>query len=130
MELQPSRPEHVVRAFVAAWNRQDINSIIDLIGEEIRYHNIPLEELVGKPTVASYLCSLPRFDSCTWELHALAVDGARVLTERTDVMVIAGTRIVLPVMGIFVVEHGLIVAWRDYFDLASYRAQWPKENNQ
>jgi limonene-1,2-epoxide hydrolase len=28
-------------------------------------------------------------------------------------------------MGIFEIEDGLIRRWRDYFDLASYRSQWP-----
>jgi limonene-1,2-epoxide hydrolase len=29
----------------------------------------------------------------------------------------------LPVAGLFVVHHGVITLWRDYFDLATFQAQ-------
>jgi limonene-1,2-epoxide hydrolase len=48
-----------------------------------------------------------------------------VLTERIDHLVVRGTSITLPIMGVFDVQDGLIAEWRDYFDLASYRAQLP-----
>jgi limonene-1,2-epoxide hydrolase len=58
-------------------------------------------------------------------LRHIAGCGDQVLTERIDRMTVAGTAITLPVMGIFELRNGTIRAWRDYFDLASYRAQWP-----
>ena len=42
-------------------------------------------------------------------------------------MVVGATRIALPVNRVFELRDGLIAAWRDYFDLSSYRAQWPPE---
>ena len=47
-----------------------------------------------------------------------------MLTERVDVLTIGGKRIEIPVMGTFEVDaSGKISAWRDYFDLPTYRDQ-------
>lgn len=119
-----------VRTFADAWTRLDFNEIAGLLHPDICYHNIPLEPLSGKAVVEAYLRSAGPFESCRWTLREIAVTGDRVLTERVDEMVVRGTRIVLPVMGVFVVDRGLISEWRDYFDLASYRAQWPQEFSQ
>jgi limonene-1,2-epoxide hydrolase len=40
-----------------------------------------------------------------------------VLTERTDTFTINGAKSPIPVMGAFDLRDGLIVAWRDYFDM-------------
>jgi limonene-1,2-epoxide hydrolase len=40
-----------------------------------------------------------------------------VLTERTDVLTANGVPAPVPVMGAIQVRDGLIVAWRDYFDM-------------
>jgi limonene-1,2-epoxide hydrolase len=120
-------PEATVRAFAAGWSDLDFDRIADLLHPDIHYHNIPMTPLSGKAQVEAYLRSAGPFESCRWILRELAVSGDRVLTERVDEMVVRGTSIVLPVMGVFVIERGRIIAWRDYFDLASYRSQWPAE---
>ena len=120
-----SSPRDTVFAFVAAWNRLDLDAVVALLSPGIDYHNIPLAPLAGRDAVEAYLRSAGPFESCEWRILSIAVSGAKVLTERVDEMVVDGTRIVLPVMGVFEVEDGLIRRWRDYFDLASYRAQWP-----
>ena len=118
-------PVQVVEAFVAAWNRMDLEGILGLLHEEIVYHNIPVEPLHGKPAVSAYLRSRWIFDSIDWEMPNIAANGNTVLTERVDRFTIGGRAITLPVMGAFEIESGLIRAWRDYFDLAGYQAQRP-----
>lgn len=130
MDARSATAIGTVRAFADAWTRLDFNEIAALLHPDIHYHNIPLKPLSGKPEVEAYLRSAGPFESCRWTLREIAVTGDRVLTERVDEMVVRGTRIVLPVMGVFVVDRGLISEWRDYFDLASYRAQWPQEVSQ
>lgn len=51
---------------------------------------------------------------------AVAETGNKVLTERIDTMLDRDGKAVLAanVMGIFEIEDGKIVAWRDYFDTA------------
>ncbi|KPF92939.1 hypothetical protein IP81_04970 [Novosphingobium sp. AAP83] len=119
-------PIDVVLAFCRAWDRLDMDEICALLADNIHYHNVPMEPLHGKSAVAAYLKSLDAIEACSWELLSIAASGATVLTERIDRFVVRGTAVTLPVMGAFVVENGLICQWRDYFDLASYQAQWPQ----
>jgi len=130
MDLRSATPVGTVRAFADAWNRLDFDEIAGLLHPDIHYHNVPLTPLSGKADVEAYLRSAGPFESCRWTLLEIAATDDRVLTERVDEMVVRGTRVVLPVMGVFVIRDGLISEWRDYFDLASYRAQWPQEAPQ
>ena len=120
-------PVEVVTAFAQAWDQLDFDAIVAMLAPDIVYHNMPVEPVTGRDEVEAYLRSVGPFESCCWRLLAVAASGSKVLTERVDEMIVRGSRIVLPVMGIFEIEDGLIRAWRDYFDLASYRAQWPSE---
>lgn len=53
---------------------------------------------------------------------AVAETGNKVLTERVDHLLDAkgSTLVSLPVMGVFEIEHGKIMAWRDYFDTQGF----------
>ena len=58
---------------------------------------------------------------------AIAAQGNKVLTERTDHIVGPDGKpaISFPVMGIFeVTSEGKISAWRDYFDTKGFADQW------
>lgn len=116
----------IVRAFCRAWDRLDFDAIADHLHDEICYHNMPLEPIRGKAAVEAYLRGAGPFETCEWELLNIAADGPTVLTERVDRFTVDGVPIVLEVMGVFEIADGRIRLWRDYFDLASYRAQWPK----
>jgi len=52
------------------------------------------------------------------DVHAIAANGNRVLTHRTDWILDGDGKPVMevPVMGIFEIVDGKIIAWRDYFD--------------
>ena len=52
-------------------------------------------------------------------IHNIASDGAIVLTERTDVLVLGRVEAAFWVCGTFEVRNGRIVLWRDYFDFAN-----------
>ena len=121
--MTDTQPIAVVKAFVDAWNRMDFDAIVAALDERVRYHNIPLAPIHGRDAVRDYLREAWRFDQVDWQLVRIAADGGSVLTERVDNFVIAGAHVSLPVMGTFEVLDGRIVEWRDYFDLASYRAQ-------
>ena len=51
------------------------------------------------------------------KIHRIAADGAAVLTERTDALIIGPLRMQFWVCGVFEVHNGRITLWRDYFDL-------------
>ncbi|MFM7275894.1 MAG: limonene-1,2-epoxide hydrolase family protein [Gammaproteobacteria bacterium] len=116
-------PVQVVEAFVAAWNRMDLDGVLGLLHQEIAYHNGPLDPLYGKAAVSEYLRSRWIFEEIDWEMPNIAANGNTVLTERVDRFVLDGRPVALPVMGAFGIRDDAIVAWRDYFDLAGWRAQ-------
>ena len=113
-------PKTVVRAFADAWTALDHDAIYALLSEDIRYHNMPLTPVVGREGVRAHLQAWP-VDACRWEMLNLAVVGQVVLTERVDSFVRGQDSIVVPVMGAFEVRDGLIVHWRDYFDLGALK---------
>ena len=109
--------------FIAAWNANDMERVLALMDENVRYHNMPVAPLDGKAAVAEYLASKGGFDWIDWKLLSIAVNGERVLTERVDDFSIGGVKVSLPIMGVFEIRNGRIQAWRDYFDLETYRRQ-------
>lgn len=123
MPGSPASAADVVRSFVAAWNANDIDAVVGHLHPDVRYHNIPLEPILGRESVRAYLRSIGAFDWVDWQLLAIAESGSQVLTERVDRFSLRGREVSLPLMGIFEVEQGLIRGWRDYFDLAGYRRQ-------
>ncbi len=54
------------------------------------------------------------------KIHRIAVNGASVLTERTDVLVLGPVRLQFWVCGVFEVHDGRITLWRDYFDMFDF----------
>ena len=114
----------VVEAFCEAWSNLDFESIAALLSDDIVYRNGPLPMLAGKAPVMDYLSGAGPFDNMEWEILNIASSGNAVLTERIDHISRRGQSAALPIMGTFEVREGLIVEWRDYFDLAAYQAQW------
>lgn len=123
-------PSEVVLSFVAAWNANDLERILAHLHEDVVYHNMPVEPLHGRTAVRRYLESKGGFDRMNWRVLAIAESGHKVLTERMDDFTLNGVDVSLPLMGIFEIDGTLIRAWRDYFDLQTYRKQLdrkPKE---
>lgn len=115
-------PEQVVLAFIEAWNRLDQQRIAALMADDIVYHNMPLKPVQGRQAALDYLAKWP-VDTCEWELLNIATRGNVVLTERIDRFTQGENRIVIPVMGTFEVADGLIIHWRDYFDMGAMKPQ-------
>ena len=101
----------------------DFDAIVDALAEDVVYHNMPMQPISGRAAVRDYLRGAWRFESVDWLMPNIAVNGHVVLTERVDNFVINGHPVSLPVMGAFEIAGGKIAAWRDYFDLGSYREQ-------
>ncbi|MHB9879973.1 limonene-1,2-epoxide hydrolase family protein [Pacificimonas sp. ICDLI1SI03] len=116
-----------VRAFCAAWSRLDMLQIEALLAENVVYRNGPLPVIRSKAAVMDYIRGAGPFEEMKWELLNISVSENIVLTERVDHLVRNGKSATLPIMGAFEIADGQIVEWRDYFDLASYRAQFAQE---
>jgi limonene-1,2-epoxide hydrolase len=116
-------PSDVVRSFVEAWNAYDLERILAHLHEDVVYHNVPVEPILGRAAVRAYLHSKGGFERMQWKLLAIAESGNKVLTERVDEFTLWGVEVSLPLMGIFEIDGDRIRAWRDYFDMEMYQRQ-------
>ena len=116
-----------VRAFIAAWGRNDLDEIMGFFAEDCVYHNMPIEPVRGLDATRTMLKGFSSMATrVEWVLHQIAeTEAGVVLTERTDRFEIGGRWVELPVMGSFELAGGRITAWRDYFDLAQFQKQLP-----
>ena len=117
----------IVRSFVAAWSRNDLDEIMSFFAADCVYHNMPIEPARGIEATRKMLEGFSSMATkVEWVLHQIAESEAGVvLTERTDRFEIGGRWVELPVMGSFELRGGKISAWRDYFDLAQFQRQLP-----
>lgn len=116
----------VVQQFLAHLNAQRIDEGMDLLAEDVFYHNIPMEPMKGSEAVRAFAHEFGMGSSLQvdWQLVAIAESGDVVLTERLDIFKRAdGKQISIPLMGSFRVRDGRISEWRDYFDLAELQRQ-------
>lgn len=113
----------IVTAFVEAWNRMDWDAVVDMLSDDVVYHNIPMAPIEGKEAARAFIVGMQP-EAVDWQILAIAENGDKVLTERVDNFDMAGgKKISLPVMGTFEIENGKISAWRDYFDLPTFTSQ-------
>jgi limonene-1,2-epoxide hydrolase len=113
----PTDPQSVVESFLAALAEPDLAGAGALLDEAVVYTNVGLPTIRGRRRVVRVLSLLDR-PGCRFEvyLHAVAADGAVVLTERTDVIELGRVRLQFWVTGRFDVQAGQITLWRDSFD--------------
>ena len=92
--------------------------------EDAVYHNGPLEPVVGRSAiVATFTQFMSTGGLVDVDVIHIISDGPIVMTERVDHFTRDHATISLPVMGVIEVHHGLIAAWRDYFDLSQFTSQ-------
>lgn len=113
----------IVRAFIARWEEPDgfRAAVARWFTDATVWENVGLITTTGKAEAVGFY---EQFSAQTGmaamkiEMRALAESGGKVLTERIDYILDAAGNAVMtvPVMGIFEIEDGRIVAWRDYFD--------------
>lgn len=111
----------IIRDFCAAWSALSTDTVMAYFGPDPVYHNMPGPPAVGTEAVrASIDRFLKGWSSTEWEVLNIAGVGDVVLAERVDRTIAGEKRVDLPVTGVFELRGGKIVAWRDYFDLATY----------
>ena len=111
----------VVKEFLAAIERLDIDAAVELLDPAIVYQNVPLPAARGVRAVEQQLRWLARYGRAfevRW--HNVAANGPIVLTERTDVLTIGPVSGAFWVCGTFEVRDGRIVLWRDRFDFVDF----------
>lgn len=115
-------PEETVDAFIAAVTGGDTVRAAELAADDIAYSNIgftPTGFQEALPTIngsKAMLEFLAPMQDVEWTVHRQMASGNLVINERTDRFTFGGTRIDIPVAGVFEVVDGKITMWRDYFD--------------
>ncbi|HXZ85581.1 MAG TPA: limonene-1,2-epoxide hydrolase family protein [Myxococcota bacterium] len=113
-------PEQIVRDFLAAWPRRKIEELVDFFADDAVYHNVPVAPIRGKKAIREVFEGFLGAFSVELVVVNAAANGNVVFTERIDRFDMNGKRFDLPVNGVFELRDGKIVAFRDYFDLASF----------
>jgi limonene-1,2-epoxide hydrolase len=118
-----SDAERTVRACLAALETHDSALFRPYLTDDVVYHNIPVDPVVGLEAALAFLDAFfGMFAATTVDILHLAVRGDVVLTERVDTLTAGDRTAALPVMGTFELRGGRICAWRDYFDMAPVTA--------
>ena len=122
---QMSEARDLVLELIDAFNRIDMEAVIDSFTEDAVYHNIPMEAAQGKAAIRGVLTQIMGdSEAVQWDVLNIADEGGVVLTERVDKFKVNGVWAEIPVMGVFEVSDGKIAAWRDYFDMGQVQAQF------
>lgn len=109
----------VVRAFLDALERSEIEIAIAMLDPAATYQNVPFPPARERAAVEKQLRGLERWLSSFAVIHHnIAANGAVVLTERTDILSIGPVDVSIWVCGTFEVSNGRITLWRDRFDFA------------
>ncbi|MBI5940595.1 MAG: nuclear transport factor 2 family protein [Caulobacterales bacterium] len=115
--------EQVVRDFIAAWTRLDVEELVQYFCEDGVYHNMPMKPVTGHDALRPFISAfLKDWASTEWDVLGLASAGDTVFAERLDRTVVGGKPVNLPCCGVFEMRDGRIKVWRDYFDMGTYVA--------
>jgi len=113
--------EALVRDFIAAWSRLDVDELVAYFCEDGVYHNMPAEPVAGHEALRAFIGAfLANWERTDWEVLNLLAEGDIVVVERMDRTLASGKSVDLPCCGVFEMRNGKIAVWRDYFDMATY----------
>ncbi|SOJ54519.1 Epoxide hydrolase EphG [Mycobacterium simulans] len=105
-----------VEGFLNALQDEDFETADAALDDNLVYQNVGLPTIRGRSRAMKLIRRLEGRAGFEVKIHRVAADGASVLTERTDALVVGPLRLQFWVCGVFEVHHGRITLWRDYFD--------------
>jgi limonene-1,2-epoxide hydrolase len=117
-----SANRELVTEFCHSLLAADMARTVAYLSQDVVYHNMPWEPVVGRTEVRRVLDPLVHGANCAitkMEIHHTLAEGDVVMNARTEVWERAGVRVELPVAGVFTVRDGQITHWSDYWDLAT-----------
>lgn len=105
-----------VEVFLNALQRVDFETADGTLADDLIYQNVGLPTIHGRRKTMQLFRRLQGRVAFEVQVHRIAADGATVLTERTDALILGRLRMQFWVCGVFEVHDGRITLWRDYFD--------------
>lgn len=115
-----------VERMLGAWNRRDFDAVVRLFAPDGIFHCVMRVPLIGRDAIHRHLMTLQSAKAGT-EVdirvrHVGVIDGL-VFVERDDRLVIGGREAWIPAVGVFRVEDGEVMEWREYFDRDTLRRE-------
>ena len=112
--------ESVVRKFLAAWKRPDLDELVSFFGDDAVVID-PRGTHNGIEAIKTELHSVLKvYSSFTVEVETLVANGRTVMTERVDRFEVRGKPFGLEVAAVFELDSdSRITRWRDYYDRRS-----------
>lgn len=118
-----SANEQVIRDFIAAWSRMDVEELVGFFQPDGVYHNMPTKPVAGHAALRGFITAfLKDWRSTQWDILNLVASGDLVIAERLDRTLVGDKPVDLPCCGVFELQDGRIRVWRDYFDMSTYVA--------
>lgn len=116
-----------VETFLTALQDEDFETAEALADENLVWQNVGWPTIRGRNRVIKLMRRMQGRAGFEVKFHRVAADGAAVLTERTDALIVGPLRFQFWVCGSFEVHGGRITLWRDHFDVydclkATFRA--------
>ena len=105
-----------VEGFLNALQDDDFEAAEAALDDNLVYENVGLPTIRGRARAIKLFRQMEGRAAFEVKIHRIAADGAAVLTERTDALIIGPLRLQFWVCGVFEVHNGRITLWRDYFD--------------
>ncbi len=113
--------ESVVRTFLAAWLKSDLDELVNFFGDDAIYTDGPRGVHRGIDAIRAELDAMVKMvPSTAIDVKTLVANGGTVMVERVDTFQIAGTPLDLEVAAVFEVDaDSRITRWREDYDLKS-----------
>jgi limonene-1,2-epoxide hydrolase len=105
-----------VETFLNALMDADYETADATLDDSLVYENVGLPTIHGRARAMKLFRRMDGRAGFEVKIHRIAADGAAVLTERSDALIIGPVRLQFWVCGVFEVHNGRITLWRDYFD--------------
>lgn len=111
----------IVRSFIQAWSRLNVDELVAYFTEDGIYYNIPSKPIQGTAALKAHIGGfIGPWTETDWEIVSLISEGDLVAVERLDKTRAGDKQVDLPCFGMFEMSNGKIKVWRDYFDLSTY----------
>lgn len=121
-------PVQIVGKVYAAFAALDLEAVYALLADDVVYQNMAQAPVHGKEALRRMWSKFGNISHISFEILNTARNGNVVLNERLDHLVIEGREIRIPMSASFTIEKGKIVAWREYYDMASMQRQLGRDH--
>ena len=115
----------IAKAVFAAWAKQDHAAVLALLHDDVEYQNMPFPDVIrGKAGMAAFMAKFGKtMSDINVDLHNIIEAGDLVFHEGVETYKRKGIPVALPYAGVFAFKDGLIIGWRDYFDVVTLEKQ-------